>query len=536
MKRNRGEVDDPVAGVGEIRNKKQQAKFNFFWNSRIMSNQEETNVNKNPEFDNVDKMTVSHQWTKAFVEVHNEACLCLLTDVGTPLFCEQNVNLSRWLDALKRLKLDFEKVQSSELVLKCISVREPYHKLKQQHERIDSEDQDKNDDYEAFIETCKRHFEIKGELTAMRGLSWPPKIYMPIVSENVYLNSGPGWGFHIYAAPEHKEEAEIVNKAMFVENSREFLYYYSDVYGLSNGVFNQFELLCQNAFRSLFPFPDELTDMLYMDVKSIFPSGNCPVSIWTFLLFNLAWKLPPYSRLRAKHSNNATCGQYVFRSDVERMSIEFVRETNLMLYMTGRAPFAPQFSESIEVKNIVSALENLFAASLDAIELLIHRVEELINPPLNRNMKIEERHLNNEKLFCTEIVEPLLHSMGYKNIRYTHGPNELGKDFIAIQNDSSGEYYISFVVKTGDVSGKVSSNKVLDEILAQVEMAFDVPHKLPDSLEEFYMSRVVVITSGKLFENAIERLYAKYEKQLRSKNLQFWDKAKIETLIKKHGI
>ncbi len=359
---------------------------------------------------------------------------------------------------------------------------------------------------------------------------------MPLVSENVGIGRGPGWGFHLQVRPGHEQEANEVTKAMFVENSREFLWYYSDDNSLRQDVFKQYEHLCRHAIASLFPFPDELTDLLFWDIKNIPPSGDNPAAVWTFLLFNLAWKMHPYSKLRAKYASAAGNGQFTFSNGMA-ITMESVRNLNTD-YLKRGAQFGPVFSGPINVKRIASVLENLFEASVDAIDLLIRRVEELLSPTqhiLNHNATITEDHRKNEKQFCDEIIKPLLNSIGYQNIRYTHGPNELGKDFIVKDSDKTNEYYVAFVIKAGDVSGGASSS-VLSDIISQVDMAFSVPRKLSDGLTEVYMSKVIVVISGKFLDNAIERLRGKYEKQCQLGYLQLWDSAKVETLIKEYGI
>ena len=253
-------------------------------------------------------------------------------------------------------------------------------------------------------------------------------------------------------------------------------------------------------------------------------------------MFSLAWKLPNYSRLRAKRASSSENGQFVVIGDTS-YSMEFVRQHNL-LYLKEGVSSAPMLPEPIPVKRIVSVLENLFIASVEAISLLIREVESIIGKGVllkNHNATIKEEHLKNEKCFCNEIVAPLLRAMDYKNIRYTHGSNEFGKDFVAVDGDKTHEYYVAFVVKAGDISGSATSKK-LDEITAQIESAFTVPYTPPDTMQEVNISKVIVIVSGKYLDNAITRLSAKYKKECRLGYLLFWDGTNIDALIKKHGI
>ena len=446
-----------------------------------------------------------------------------------------NVNLHLWLSALKKRRDEAEKINSSELVLGCLSYREPYLQIN----REVTSPQEKSDEQTYPLDTlqkrCERHFSINSTFIAMQFITWHPKISFPIFSENVFLRQGPGWGMSIFAQPGYEEHAKKVREAMCVENSKEFLFFYANEEESRKDVLHQYEVLCNNIINSLLPFPEVCSKLLFTDVIKYQPSGSSAVATWTFVLFNLAWKQHEYSALQAKRANPSCNGQYAFINDAW-YAMELVRSCNEVYYKGGRQPF-PMLSPPFLVTNIVSFLENLFAASVEALDLLFREVESIINTetlPKNHDVSIEEKHLKNEKCFREEIVGPLLRSMGYKNVRHTHGPNEFGKDFIAVDSDKTHEYHVAFVIKAGNVSGK--SDSTVDDIISQIEMAFNVQYTSPDTMQQVSMSKVVVIVSGKYLDNAKIRLSSKYGDQCKRGILQFWDSAKVEALIKEHGM
>ncbi|MCL2117616.1 MAG: hypothetical protein FWH27_04210 [Planctomycetaceae bacterium] len=499
------------------------------------NNSDSNNQTDHPEYG---EYTITHGVVmhKLFVEAQNEPCFCLLMDMlAESLWEAKNVNLRHWLDALKRIRNDAELIHSSGIILNCLSYRYPYEQINRDTPTSQNEQdwKEQGDAFEAFDNLCKQYFSINNECIASRHISWPAKICFPIVHENVVIGRN-GWRLGIFPQPGFEENTKKVAEALCIENSEEFLTFLTNKDDLPKNVWRQYESICENAFNLLFPFPEECSELLFSDIRNVPPSETSPIGIWTFLLFNLAWKKHEYSTLRAKFASSSGNGQFTFVNKTA-CTMESVRFNNAMYYKNGVPPI-PGMPSPIIVANVVSCLENLFMATIEAIDILIRHVESIIGVasiPTNHNAKIKDEHLKDEKLFCKDIVALLLQAI-YTNVRNTHGPNEFGKDFVALDKDSTHEYYVAFVVKAGSISGRANSE--LDTIISQVRSAFSVPYTPPDTMQAVNISKVIVVVSGKYLDNAITRLKAEFDEKCRLGYLQFWDGTKIETLIKEHGI
>lgn len=91
---------------------------------------------------------------------------------------------------------------------------------------------------------------------------------------------------------------------------------------------------------------------------------------------------------------------------------------------------------------------------------------------------------HNERLFCLEVLEPLLNQLGFTDVNYRGGRKEYGKDFTFSEQTVFGEYrHYGLQAKDGDMKGRV--NSVVDEIIGQLEDAFSMPYKERDSDDEY---------------------------------------------------
>lgn len=107
---------------------------------------------------------------------------------------------------------------------------------------------------------------------------------------------------------------------------------------------------------------------------------------------------------------------------------------------------------------------------------------------------------------------------------YTHGPNEMGADFILARVDPTlgEENYIGLVVKSGDIKQDFSSvERQIDE--CTLERYFDQGRK------KIYINEVWVVCNGNISNNAERKIYEKYK----SKNIKFIDLPKLANWIDK---
>ena len=114
-----------------------------------------------------------------------------------------------------------------------------------------------------------------------------------------------------------------------------------------------------------------------------------------------------------------------------------------------------------------------------------------------------------ESSFRTAVVIPLLRRMGYIDVADTQGASEFGKDVVFAEYDRFGtKRWYAAQLKAGDVSGVVDGR--VNELVAQVRTAFDVPFPDLVSKEDVYVSEVFVMISGRFTNNAktilLERL------------------------------
>lgn len=134
-----------------------------------------------------------------------------------------------------------------------------------------------------------------------------------------------------------------------------------------------------------------------------------------------------------------------------------------------------------------------------------------------------------ERRFCEDVLDKLLVKMQYKIVRYIHGGDEYGKDFI-FEEDTSflRPRYYGLQAKAGDISGRAKSK--IDMILAQIDDAFAIPYKKEPGRPDIYIDTMIIAISGEFKSNAIEKIREKTPKHLVG-SLFFWDKRIIRSLI-----
>jgi len=143
----------------------------------------------------------------------------------------------------------------------------------------------------------------------------------------------------------------------------------------------------------------------------------------------------------------------------------------------------------------------------------------------------KKEYENNETLFCTEILAPLLRRMGFLSVRYTHGNREYGKDFTFSEMTPFGDLrHYGLQAKAGDLSGGVSAQ--VDEILGQINDAFAMPYVELGAKEPRYISSFIVAISGKFTSNAKEKIAEKTPRGLVG-SVYFLDRERIIEFIER---
>lgn len=144
----------------------------------------------------------------------------------------------------------------------------------------------------------------------------------------------------------------------------------------------------------------------------------------------------------------------------------------------------------------------------------------------------KEEYEKEEALFCREIVTPLLLKMPFLSVRYTHGVQEYGKDYIVSSVDVFDfKNYYGIQVKAGDIDGKVNSK--IDEIIGQIEDAFSMPMKDINAEGVQYISHFILLISGHYSNNAKEKIREKIPRN-RLGAVYFLEKEDIQRLMEKY--
>lgn len=128
------------------------------------------------------------------------------------------------------------------------------------------------------------------------------------------------------------------------------------------------------------------------------------------------------------------------------------------------------------------------------------------------------------------VVIPLLEALGYRDIRYTHGVMEYGKDVVCVRSDPlEGPRYIGFTIKAHALRGSVSSVKSVRVVLFQAEQALKEPFVSPLNGKMVRLSHIYVLTSHTISQTAISSIRHQLEEQ--SSRVSFIDGPRLVSLL-----
>jgi hypothetical protein len=131
------------------------------------------------------------------------------------------------------------------------------------------------------------------------------------------------------------------------------------------------------------------------------------------------------------------------------------------------------------------------------------------------------------------VIMPLLEKMQYRDIRYTHGITERGKDIVFVREDQlAGAQYLAAAVKSKPLTGSVSSSKSIHEVLFQLQQALREPYVLPFNGEAVPIEMAFCITPFPIATTTIESISA----QMRdvANRVRFIDGPQLVSLIQRH--
>ncbi len=179
---------------------------------------------------------------------------------------------------------------------------------------------------------------------------------------------------------------------------------------------------------------------------------------------------------------------------------------------------SPDFYVDMETLNIDDdwkTLEITFQVENDfKFKDVIDKYSKLLCDQIKRTELIlsgaiwRKEYETDEKLFCTEIIFPLLRKMDFFDVRYNHGKKEYGKDFTFSEITKFGNLrHFAIQAKAGNLRGNVNSD--IDEIIGQLDDAFTMPYYEVSANETRNISTFIIAISGHFTENAKDKLIQK---------------------------
>lgn len=140
---------------------------------------------------------------------------------------------------------------------------------------------------------------------------------------------------------------------------------------------------------------------------------------------------------------------------------------------------------------------NLVAGILLTLTEVVGDAElSLVGGPVwDDNNDDDEIYQKDERRFCEEVLTKLLEKMGFSVVRYIHGGDEYGRDFIFEEKTPffRSRYY-GLQAKAGNISGRAKSK--IDLILSQIEDAFAMPYAKEPGRPNICIDTMIIAISG----------------------------------------
>ncbi|MCE5249410.1 NACHT domain-containing protein [bacterium] len=112
-----------------------------------------------------------------------------------------------------------------------------------------------------------------------------------------------------------------------------------------------------------------------------------------------------------------------------------------------------------------------------------------------------------ERELCELVLIPLLQAMGFTDIRYLHGRDELGKDIVfQYHSPLEGTRHYCAVVKMNRLSGSVTSSQSIGSLYFQIRQAMKTPFRDPFDGKELHITKVFVFTPHDISQACIRSI------------------------------
>jgi len=151
-----------------------------------------------------------------------------------------------------------------------------------------------------------------------------------------------------------------------------------------------------------------------------------------------------------------------------------------------------------------------------------------------KSIAIKELLRLSEKKLQGMVIEPLLRSLGFENVRDNSGPNEKGKDIVATKVSEFGRNKLFAVqIKKKKFTGTVDSKESLGNLFHQLIQARD--EEVVDPINNIKRSpdSCIFITPYPISPSVWEKFH-KLSEELYRKNIEIIDGSKLLDLIKMH--
>lgn len=215
--------------------------------------------------------------------------------------------------------------------------------------------------------------------------------------------------------------------------------------------------------------------------------------------------------------------------------------STLLVTLADLVKESPDFQLAPEALNIEDDWKSLaitFTVDKDfEFKTVLEKYAKLLLDLIKRTKLIlsgmvwRKEYETDEKLFCTEILFPLLRKMDFIDVRFNHGVREYGKDFTFSEATKFGNLrHFAIQAKAGNLRGNVNSD--LDEILGQLNDAFTMPYYEVSANESRVISTFIIAISGHFTENAKDKLIQKIPQSFKG-CVYLLDRDKILELIER---
>jgi DNA-binding NarL/FixJ family response regulator len=139
-----------------------------------------------------------------------------------------------------------------------------------------------------------------------------------------------------------------------------------------------------------------------------------------------------------------------------------------------------------------------------------------------------------ERDLIKNYIIPLLNKLGFRGIRYTHGPSECGLDIVCFEIDRLGKRrYVGAQVKAGKIhkNEEKKPGRNIVTILNQIQQAFESTIFMATEKKELDIDRIIVISSQSISRDAREYIRRSLQGKVYSQHIDFLDGDELADLL-----